>query len=154
MVVIAIVILAGGILLILALRRHWRGDEHMWHGPVTSCAWFNNYENAKLPQGKSSETSVLPIASTQMGRAVFTEKPERSANVRRGRSERSRRHYDYDYDGDRDRSSPPPRSRHATPPGAYVRQGSGNQSPRSMPDIEHGGMLNPYSRTRGYSSRR
>jgi hypothetical protein len=146
-----LVILSCSILLILALRRHWRGDEHMWHGPVTSCAWFNNYENAKLPQGKSSETSVLPIASTQMGRSVFTEKPERSANVRRERSAR-RNHYDYDYDGGRDQSSPP--RRHATLPGAYVRQGSGNQPPRSMPDIEHGGMLNPYSRTRGYSSRR
>ncbi len=123
----------------------------MWHGPVTSCAWFNNYENAKLPQGKSSQTSVLPVASTQLGRAVFTEKPERSANMRRERS--AKRNY-YDYDGDRDQSSPTRPSRHATPPGAYVRQGSGGQSPRSMPDIEHGGMLNPYSRTRGNSTRR
>jgi hypothetical protein len=146
---IPIVILAGGILLILALRRHWRGDEHMWHGPVTSCAWFNNYENAKLPQAKSSDTSVLPLASTQVGRSVFTEKPERSANVRRERSAR-RNHYD----GDRDQSSPTRPTRHATPPGAHVRQGSGSQSPRLMPDIEHGGMLNPYSRPRGYSSRR
>jgi hypothetical protein len=140
---IAIVILSGGILFILALRRHWRGDEHMWHGPVTSCAWFNNYEDGKLPQGKSSETSVLPVASSQMGRPVFTEKPERSANVRRERS--ARRNY---YDGDRDQSSPPRPSRHAT-----QRQASGNPSPRSMPDIEHGGMLNPYSRTRGHSRR-
>jgi len=142
-----LVIFSAGILLILALRRQWNGDEHMWHGPVTSCAWFNNYENAKLPKGKSSDTSVLPIASTQMGRDVFTEKPERSANVRRGRS--AKRNY---YDDDRDRASPPTRpSRHAT-----VRQGLGNQSPQSvqMPDIEHGGMLNPYSRSRGYSSRR
>jgi hypothetical protein len=143
-----LVVLSCGILLMLALRRHWKGDEHMWHGPVTSCAWFNNYEDSKLPQGKSSDTSVLPIASTQMGRAVFTEKPERSANVRRERSAR-RNYYDYGYDGDRDQSSPPRPSRHAT-----LRQGSGNHSPRSMPDIEHGGMLNPYSRTRGSSSRR
>lgn len=140
-----LIILSCGILLILALRRHWKGDEHMWHGPVTSCAWFNNYENAKLSQGKSSNTSVLPIASTQMGRAVFTEKPERSANVRRERS--ARRNY-YDDDGERDQYSPPRPSRHGT------RQGSGNHSPRLMPDIEHGGMLNPYSRTRGHSSRR
>jgi len=148
-----LIIISGGILLILALRRHWRGDEHMWHGPVTSCAWFNNYENAKLPQAKSSQTSVLPLASTQMGRAVFTEKPERSAKVRRERSAK-RNYYDYDYDGDRDQSSPTRPSRHATPPGAYVRQGSGGQSPQSMPDIEHGGMLNPYSRSRGHSTRR
>jgi len=150
-----LVILSCGILLILALRRHWRGDEHMWHGPVTSCAWFNNYQDAKLPQGKSSQTSVLPIASTHMGRSAFTEKPERSNNVRRDRSGRSNRtHNDYDYDDDeKDRFSSPRPSRHATPPGAYVRQGSGGLSPRSI-DIEHGGMLNPYSRTRGYSSRR
>jgi len=143
-----LVILSCGTLLILALRRHWRGAEHMWHGPVTSCAWFNNYENAKLPQGKSSETSVLPIASSQLGRPVLTEKPERSANVRRERSAR-RNYYDNDNDGERDLPSPPRPSRHAT-----LRQGSGNHSPRLMPDIEHGGMLNPYSRTRGHSSRR
>jgi len=148
-------ILSCGILLILALRRHWRGDEHMWHGPVTSCAWFNNYQSAKLPQGKSSETSVLPIASTQMGRSVSTEKHERKGNIRRDLSGRSNRTYnDYDYDDEHDRFSSPRPSRHATPPGAYVRQGSGGQSPRLMPDIEHGGMLNPYSRTRGYSTRR
>jgi len=140
-----LIILWGGILLILALRRHWRGDEHMWHGPVTSCAWFNNYENSKLPQGKSSDTSVLPIASTQMGRSIFTEKPERT---RRERSAR-RNQYDGDYDGERDQHSPPRPTRHGT-----LRQGSGNHSPRLMPDIEHGGMLNPYSRTRGHSSRR
>lgn len=118
----------------------------MWHGPVTSCAWFNNYENGKLPEGKSSQTSVLPVTSSKMGRDVYTEKPERSANVRRGRS--ARRNY---YDDELDQASPPRPSRHAT-----VRQGAGNHSPRSvqMPDIEHGGMLNPYSRSRGYSSRR
>jgi len=131
-----LIIVSAGFLLILALRRHWRGDEHMWHGPVTSCAWFNNYENSKLPLAKSSETSVLPIASTQMGHAILTEKPERS-NVRRERS--ARRNHDYD----REPSSP----RHAT------RQGSG-RSQTTMPDIEHGGMLNPYSRTRGHSTRR
>lgn len=30
-------------LFILALKRHRNGDSHMWHGPVTSCAWFNDY---------------------------------------------------------------------------------------------------------------
>jgi len=139
-----LVIFSAGVLLILALRRHWRGDEHMWHGPVTSCAWFNNYENSKLPLAKSSDTSVLPIASAQMGHAILTEKPERS-NARRERS--ARRNYDYVYDGDREPASPPRPTRNAT------RQGSGH-SPRAMPDIEHGDMLNPYSRTRGHSSRR
>jgi len=146
----ALVISSCLILLLLAIRRHRKGDEHMWHGPVTSCAWFNNYENEK-PERKSSKSNVLPIASAQLGRSVFTEKPERSANVRRERS--ARRHYqDYDYDTDhRNQSSPARPSRHA--PGSHGRHGAGN-SPRAMPDIEHGGMLNPYSRTRGYSSRR
>jgi hypothetical protein len=138
-------------LLFLAIRRHRKGDEHMWHGPVTSCAWFNNYENAKLTRGKSSSSSILPISS-QAGQAVFTEKPERAANVRRQQS--SRRQHRIPTDGDRYQSSPQRQHRHAPP----VRQGSGNRSPRTpavATDIEHGGMLNPYSRVaRGHSSRR
>jgi len=142
-------------LLFLAIRRHRKGDEHMWHGPVTSCAWFNNYENAKLARGKSSSSSILPIASSQMGQAVLTEKPERTANVRREHS--SRRPHRIPTGGDRYRPSPQRQPRHGAPLGAPVRQGSGNRSPRTpatVPDIEHGGMLNPYSRTRGHSSRR
>jgi hypothetical protein len=45
-------------LLILAIRRHRMGDEHMWYGPVTSCAWFNNYEKSKpiLPTRRKDRT--------------------------------------------------------------------------------------------------
>ncbi|KAF8165334.1 hypothetical protein B0H34DRAFT_234066 [Crassisporium funariophilum] len=130
-------------LLILAIRRHRNGDEHMWHGPVTSCAWFNSYGNAKAAGGKTSSSSILPIATAQLGKPVFTEKPERKASTRR----------------DRDYSTRPYQSRnpYPTPPKPYptattkyTRHGSGN-SPRngsSVADLENGGMLNPY-RTRG-----
>ena len=153
------VIFSCVILLFLAVRRHRKGDEHMWHGPVTSCAWFNNYENAKLTRGKSSSSSILPIASAQGGNTVFTEKPERSADVRRERSSRRQQQRSNNHSSE-DRgyhSSPQRPSRRAAPPATYVRHGSGGSSPRTgttMPDIEHGGMLNPYSRTRGAQSSR
>ncbi|KDR83729.1 hypothetical protein GALMADRAFT_236076 [Galerina marginata CBS 339.88] len=140
----ALVLFACFALLFLALRRHRKGDEHMWHGPVTSCAWFNNYENAKQTRGKVSSSSILPVASAYMGGAVFTEKPQRQASARRER--------------DRDHSTRPSRNQssrnpYPTPPKDspsrnYPRQGSGN-SPRSARahgvDLEKGGMLNPYS---------
>jgi len=127
-------------LLFLAMRRHRKGDEHMWHGPVTSCAWFNNYENAKQTGGKLSDSSILPIASTQMGREVYTEKPERKASARREHN--SSRQYS-------NQSQPSPPGAYATSPGRYARQGSGSSRGGSGPDLENGGMLNPYSRTRG-----
>jgi len=42
-----LVLLAFLVLLFLAVRRHRMGDEHMWYGPVTSCAWFNDYGKGK-----------------------------------------------------------------------------------------------------------
>ena len=141
----ALVIFACLTLLFLAWRRHRMGDEHMWHGPVTSCAWFNNYENAKQNRGKTSSSSILPIASGQTGKPVFeekyTEKPERMASSRR------------EYTSTRQHSGrnpyPTPPKEAAASPGRYVRQGSGNSSRSGGPDLENGGMLNPYSRTRG-----
>jgi len=148
----ALVLFACLALLFLAVRRHRKGDEHMWHGPVTSCAWFNSYENTKQTRGKTSSSSILPVASAYMGEPVFTEKPERRASTRRDR--------DRDYPSTRDYSSTRPyQSRNPYPvppkttmPGRYPQQSSGN-SPRRGPavtDLENGGMLNPYSnRTRG-----
>lgn len=140
-----LVIFACLALLFLAVRRHRKGDEHMWHGPVTSCAWFNAYENAKQTRGKNSSSSILPVATAYMGEPVFTEKPERKASSRRDRDRTytSTRPYE-------------PRNPYPTPPkdlsGRYTRQGSGS-SPRngsSVRNLENGGMLNPYSnRTRG-----
>ena len=52
-------------LLILAIRRQRKGDDHMWHGPVTSCAWFNSYGRPTVKRGHSgaSSSSVLPLAT-------------------------------------------------------------------------------------------
>ena len=77
----AILILASCfILLVLALRRHRNGDEHMWHGPVTSCAWFNTYNNnnGKPQRGKQSSISAL-LPTTAAAVTTYTEKPQRRA---------------------------------------------------------------------------
>ncbi|KAK2466221.1 hypothetical protein APHAL10511_001863 [Amanita phalloides] len=59
-----IILFAALALLLLALRRHRNGDNHMWHGPVTSCAWFKNYNKNNKPQrNKSNASSVLPIVA-------------------------------------------------------------------------------------------
>jgi len=72
-------------LLFLAVRRHNKGDEHMWHGPVTSCAWFNNYGNG-VKRGNSGTSSILPItglpATTSGGRKGYSEKRSPYANAR------------------------------------------------------------------------
>ncbi|TFK75897.1 hypothetical protein BDN72DRAFT_867634 [Pluteus cervinus] len=62
-----LVLLAFLALLFLALRRHRMGDEHMWHGPVTSCAWFNDYGNNK-PQRRKTGSPILP--TTEKGRGT------------------------------------------------------------------------------------
>jgi len=58
-----LVLLAFLILLFLALRRHRMGDEHMWYGPVTSCAWFNDYGNSK---------PILPMRQNDRGAKANT----------------------------------------------------------------------------------
>ncbi|KAF9075794.1 hypothetical protein BDP27DRAFT_1314506 [Rhodocollybia butyracea] len=69
-------------LFFLALRRHRRGDEHMWYAPVTSCAWFNEYSKRR-DRSKRSQTGILPTGNTI---PVFTEKPSRKSS-RHHRSE-------------------------------------------------------------------
>jgi hypothetical protein len=52
-------------LLFLAIRRHRMGDQHMWHGAVTSCAWFNDYGNNGKPLARRKTTSKnAPILPT------------------------------------------------------------------------------------------
>lgn len=72
-------------LLFLAIRRHNKGDEHMWHGPVTSCAWFNDYGNG-VKRGNSGTSSILPIAdvsgATSGGRKGYSERRSPYANGR------------------------------------------------------------------------
>ncbi|KAL1678487.1 hypothetical protein EV122DRAFT_290264 [Schizophyllum commune] len=45
----------------LAIRRHRLGDTHMWVGPVTSCAWFNNYGGGSNVERNNSSSSILPF---------------------------------------------------------------------------------------------
>ncbi|KAF9485343.1 hypothetical protein BDN70DRAFT_871369 [Pholiota conissans] len=144
----ALVLFALFALLFLAVRRHRNGDQHMWHGPVTSCAWFNNYNNSKPARANtgSSSTSVLPVATVHMGKNVYSEKytemPEKRSGSRRERQyPTSSRPYQS--------RNPYPTQPTTTSPGRYKRQGSGS-SPRNgsatVADLENGGMLNPYSR--------
>lgn len=53
----ALIIASALILLFLAYRKHRNGDKHVWHVPVTSNAWFSNYNNK--------------------GETTYTEKPQR-----------------------------------------------------------------------------
>ncbi|KAJ4478096.1 hypothetical protein J3R30DRAFT_3332902 [Lentinula aciculospora] len=78
-------------LFLLALRRHRKGDEHMWYGPVTSCAWFNEY-NKRRDRTKRSQSGILPVETVV---PVFTEKPSRRSTRHRSQSRghsRSHRH--------------------------------------------------------------
>jgi len=62
----SVVLLAFFVLLVLAVRRHRMGDEHMWYGPVTSCAWFNDYANSK---------PLLPMRQNHRGAKGNTSAP-------------------------------------------------------------------------------
>ncbi|KAL1747443.1 hypothetical protein HDZ31DRAFT_31826 [Schizophyllum fasciatum] len=58
----AILVLGFFLLLLgLAIRRHRLGDTHMWVGPVTACAWFNNYGGGNNVQRNNSSSSILPF---------------------------------------------------------------------------------------------
>jgi len=76
------------ILLFLAWRKHRNGDTHMWHGPVTSCAWFNSYSAgkpvivAKPPvkpgkQRQPSMSALLPTTAPPV--TTYTARPQRRA---------------------------------------------------------------------------
>jgi len=100
----ALVLLFCITLLTLAIRRHSKGDDHMWHGPVTSCAWFNSYGNG-VRRNNSGGSSILPITSGHRkytgesakpyanarptSRRLFSEKPLPSAEPTRQLSGKS-----------------------------------------------------------------
>jgi len=85
----AILLLSALILLVLALRRHRNGDNHMWHGPVTSCAWFKNYNKNGRPQrNKSNASSILPfVANNEKAPTRETSGRSHGAGSRRQRGE-------------------------------------------------------------------
>ncbi|KAK0242800.1 hypothetical protein EDD85DRAFT_812654 [Armillaria nabsnona] len=119
-------------LLFLAVRRHRKGDDHMWHGPVTSCAWFNDY--GKKQQNRSpSQRSILPTQQAQTREvhvAPLTAPPVPSKQ--RHRSSRSRGHSQSRTGGPYTERYPSSRS--------HTRQASGSTSTN---DIESGVMRNP-----------
>ncbi|RXW25310.1 hypothetical protein EST38_g613 [Candolleomyces aberdarensis] len=84
----ALIIASCLILLFLAVRRHRNGDVHMWHGPVTSGAWFNTYNYktgggaapAKPQRRQTSDTVKSLLPTTVVPVTQYTEKPERKAS--------------------------------------------------------------------------
>jgi len=126
-------------LLLLALRRQRKGDDHMWHGPVTSCAWFDSY-GKPVKRGNSSSSSILPIIGG-------------NTEPKSSRARYSERRHVSPYANGR------PSGRHAinTQKPLPMRQHSGNSghstligSFASTNEFERGGMVNPYaSRVRG-----
>ncbi|KAF9451739.1 hypothetical protein P691DRAFT_807080 [Macrolepiota fuliginosa MF-IS2] len=141
-----LVIFACFTLLFLAIRRHRNGEKHMWHGPVTSCAWFNAY--SKSGQGhraKTSSSSVLPIAAAKTQPPSPT-KEKSTPGPSPHRHHSSRREYASDKrHGSRSHAAP------STPPKKPVRHDSGRSGksssstvPRSlMSEIDNGLMLHP-----------
>ncbi|KAF8897545.1 hypothetical protein BD779DRAFT_1491460 [Infundibulicybe gibba] len=122
-------------LLYLAIRRHKNGDDHMWHGPVTSCAWFNDYGKRNR---SGLKPSLLPTAVAQRSRGSpphqkHTEKPAPVAHKHSNRSNRrGGGHSEKPYPG-----GSPRRQDHS-------RQNSGNSSLiASSNEFDSGGMHNP-----------
>jgi len=112
-------------LLFLAIRKHKKGDEHMWYGPVTSCAWFNSYGN-EVKRGNSGSSSILPITGGQRNFSGGRGGPYANGRPtgRRGVSEKPL-------------------------PQGPSRQTSGSSSligSHSTNEFERGGMMNPNTR--------
>ncbi|RDB22724.1 hypothetical protein Hypma_010187 [Hypsizygus marmoreus] len=128
-------------LLFLAVRRHNKGDEHMWHGPVTSCAWFNTYGNGvKRGNSDASTTSILPIAARVA-----------NGHARRGHSERRSPYANARPTGRRNADII-----EKPLPAGPMRQTSGRSGnstligSHSTNEFERGGMMNPNAgRARG-----
>lgn len=129
---LSIVLLFCLTLLFLAVRRHSKGDEHMWHGPVTSCAWFNSYGNG-VKRNNSGSSSILPITGGQ--RKYAGERVGPYANSRPA----GRRVYS-------EKPLPSPKRQLPSP----KRHPSGNSSligsHSSTNEFERGGMINPNRR--------
>jgi len=140
----ALIIFACFALLFLAVRRHRKGEAHMWHGPVTSCAWFNTYGDSKRTRpARTSSSSILPIATpkAEAPSPTMKEKPVPAPSRPPYRQHSSRR----ETSEKRSRPQAPP-----PPPQKPVRHDSGRSGnssstvPRSlMSDIDNGLMLHP-----------
>ncbi|TFK28718.1 hypothetical protein FA15DRAFT_477628 [Coprinopsis marcescibilis] len=140
------------ILLFLALRRHRNGDEHMWHGPVTSCAWFNTYNYGKNNgkpghQTRPSMAALLPTAAT-----TYTEKPQRRGTRESRRNDSTRQQSTEQSPRTAFRSNHPYGNYADAPLPSPPRQARYEGATRH--DFEAGLMLNPYSTRTGRSGGR
>lgn len=143
-----LVIFACLMLLFLAIRRHRNGEDHMWHGPVTSCAWFNTYGDSK--QGhrpKTSSSSILPFIANRAEPPPPPMKEKSSPeSPHRNRSSRSRGDREYASEK-RTRSNlppPPPSKKPTRHDSGRSGKSSSSTVPRSlMSEIDNGLMLHP-----------
>ncbi|KAG6814190.1 hypothetical protein H0H92_000867 [Tricholoma furcatifolium] len=124
-------------LLFLVLRKHRSGETHMWHGPVTSCAWFNRYDVGTIKRDSSKSSSLLPLTTATVAASDGRKRPSGRSHGRspyaNGRPTGRNGNYE----------KPLPNN----PP---VRQLSGNsgrstftQGSYRSNDFERGNMLNP-----------
>jgi hypothetical protein len=136
-------------LFFLALRRHRKGDEHMWYGPVTSCAWFNEYSKRR-GHSTRSRIGILPTGNVV---ADYTEKPSRTRSRAHHRSH-SRGHARGPSQSRRDRREPtryPARVYESQMNHKYTPKQDPQSSGSSLLDstvesFDNGGMRNPNRR--------
>ena len=127
-------------LLFLAIRRQRKGDDHMWHGPVTSCAWFNSYGRTTVKRGASgaSSSSILPltlpaqVAAPSRSRYVASRGPFGSGN-RHGNSGRRG-------SGEKPLPTPGPMRQNSSGSPSIIGSFTSNE-------FERGGMINPNARS-------
>ncbi|KAG6854773.1 hypothetical protein C0991_001200 [Blastosporella zonata] len=132
----ALVLLFSLGLLFLVLRKHRSGETHMWHGPVTSCAWLNRYDSAAIKRGNSKSSSILPITA---GTAVASSGRKRSQGRSQGRSP-------YANGRPSGRSAGLEKPLPNSPPMRQLSENSGRSTligSHESNDFERGNMLNP-----------
>lgn len=139
------VIFACLTLLFLAIRRHRNGEDHMWHGPVTSCAWFNTYDNTKQGhRAKASSSSILPFATASKPEAPSPAKAKTTPDPIPHRSHSSRREYASEKRSRSHAPPPPPSKKPTRHDSGRSGKSSSNTVPKSlMSEIDNGLMLHP-----------
>ncbi|KAG5643956.1 hypothetical protein DXG03_009307 [Asterophora parasitica] len=128
------VLFACLVLLFLAVRKHRAGENHMWDGPVTSCAWFNTYGNG-VKRGNSGTSSILPIANTAGasggGRKNYSRSPYANGRPTRTPTGNSQK-------PEKPLPSHPPMRQHSGSTGRSTLIGS-----HTTNEFERGNMMNP-----------
>jgi len=118
----------------------------MWHGPVTSCAWFNTYGNLKKnKQAKTSSSSILPVAVTKV-EAPAPPMKDKSGPESPHRKQSSHSRKEYASEKRSRLNVPPPPSKKSPTRHDSGRSGTSKSStvPRSLKsEIDNGLMLHP-----------